>query len=298
LVLASRQENSDLFKAAIGGYGLLGVIVEATLRLTDNVPMERRAIKMSVKEYLSFFQKNIKNDKKILLHNANLYPDALKEVISITWYKTDKPVTEHDRLRKKKRFYIPQMIVEQVLARFSPSKKIRPELEIKKLSEKDPVVWRNYEMSYTVRELEPFTRFPSTTVLQEYFIPVAQAEQFINGLRTLIHDHKINVINISMRYVPKNTESVLSYARQDSFAFVLYINIWNTVEFKTKAKEWTIKLIDQALSCKGTYYLPYQLYATRQQLRDAYPRFTDFLKIKDQYDPEHHFVNRLFEKYA
>ena len=41
LVTASRTENADLFAGAIGGYGALGIIVEATISLTDNYAIER-----------------------------------------------------------------------------------------------------------------------------------------------------------------------------------------------------------------------------------------------------------------
>ena len=37
----SRDENADLFRLAIGGYGLFGVIAEVTLRLMPRVPVQR-----------------------------------------------------------------------------------------------------------------------------------------------------------------------------------------------------------------------------------------------------------------
>jgi FAD/FMN-containing dehydrogenase len=90
----------------------------------------------------------------------------------------------------------------------------------------------------------------------------------------------------------------LSYAHEDSFACVLYINIENTTKGLKKAEKWSQKLIDLALSFKGTYYLPYQLYATKEQLLKAYPQFPEFLEIKKKYDPHNRFSNLFFKKYG
>src|SRR5262250_3297519 len=46
LVEASPTENATLFYGAIGGYGALGVIVEAELQLADNTRVQRVAAKM------------------------------------------------------------------------------------------------------------------------------------------------------------------------------------------------------------------------------------------------------------
>ena len=51
VVMASRSMKSDLFYAAIGGYGLLGVILEAEIELTDNLPLKKVTNKFSVQEY-------------------------------------------------------------------------------------------------------------------------------------------------------------------------------------------------------------------------------------------------------
>src|SRR5262249_9201415 len=57
LVTASRTENPDLFYGCIGGYGGLGVIVEATLELADNARIARTIRKLPVTEYRDFFER-------------------------------------------------------------------------------------------------------------------------------------------------------------------------------------------------------------------------------------------------
>ena len=51
VVMASREENSDIFFGAIGGYGGMGVIVEATLSLKENIMLERVYDDMDVESY-------------------------------------------------------------------------------------------------------------------------------------------------------------------------------------------------------------------------------------------------------
>ena len=296
LITASRTKNQELFSAAIGGYGLVGVIVEATLSLTDNKKLEKKTQELAVDQYPAFFSKNIYHNSNAILHNANLYPNDLKKIISVTWCKTDKELTNTNRLQNSKNFYPTQQLGEQFVRRIPGYKKIRYAIDHKNFPTKE-VVWQNYEMSYSVKTLEPLTRFPSTTILQEYFIPCDKFHHFVDKLRTTIKKHNINIINVSIRHVPKNNESLLTYAPQESFAFVLYINIWNTGSGKRHAQQWTQKLIDHALSLSGIYYLPYQLYATPEQLHSSYPNLDRFLELKKKYDPNNRFVNKLFEHY-
>ncbi len=46
-----------------------------------------------------------------------------------------------------------------------------------------------------------------------------------------------------------------------------------------------------------TYYLPYQRYATRKQLIQAYPQIEQFFKLKKHYDPESLFENNWYNAY-
>lgn len=73
VVQASASENPEIFYGAIGGYGGLGVIVEATLQLDVNEKIERRVTPMATSEYLDHFRANVRNNPDIVFHNAAIY---------------------------------------------------------------------------------------------------------------------------------------------------------------------------------------------------------------------------------
>lgn len=296
LINANRQENYDIFRAAIGGYGYLGIIVEATLSLTQNSKMARKVVLMPAKNYKKFFFDQIHDNPEVIMHNGNLYPNDFNKVLSITWYKTNEDLTIKERLLEPGKVYPKELIGMQILRRVNATKKLRAKFEPKILNTKT-VVMRNFIMADDTKSLQPLLTFPTSHILQEYFIPCDQFDRFVKLLRNTINDYNVNVINCSIRYVKKNTESILSYASKDSFSFVLYINILNTDSGKKATQKWTQELIDNALICGGTFYLPYQLSARKDQLLKAYPNFKEFLKIKNHYDPQSIFSNELFRKY-
>ena len=60
----------------------------------------------------------------------------------------------------------------------------------------------------------------------------------------------------------------------------------------------TRDLIDLTLKYKGTFFLPYQLYFTKEQLQKAYPNIDAFFALKKKYDPTLLFMNSFYAKYA
>lgn len=61
-------------------------------------------------------------------------------------------------------------------------------------------------------------------VLQEYFVPIDAFTEYIDDLRNVLNEEEFNLLNITIRYVEKNENAVLSYAKDDMFALVLLIN--------------------------------------------------------------------------
>jgi FAD/FMN-containing dehydrogenase len=155
---------------------------------------------------------------------------------------------------------------------------------------------RNQDMYDSMDYLE--NRLRDTDILQEYFIPHEKMPQFVDGLRTIVKANGANLINVTIRIAHKDDITTLNYAKQDVFAYVLYFNQkFNEREGQILQKT-TMDLIDLALGLDGTYYLPYQLFYSKEQLRRAYPRVDEFFAAKKKYDPEELFSNKFYEKYG
>lgn len=301
LVTASRTENYDLFRAVIGGYGACGIIVSATLHLEDNYKIKRILKSMPASDFYRFYTHTIAHDKSIALFNANIYPPEFTEVVSFAWYKTDAPLTIQDMARTytNKSDVGPSYLdkfLEYAVSNYQLAQKLRLLLDSKIGLYNNYVVWRSYEMSDSVKFLAPSTEKVSK-ILQEYFVPMHEFDRFMDAIRKIVVDHQVKVLNISIRHVPKNCESILSYAQKDSFAFVFYIAIDNSSDGHASTRVWTQKLIDAALHVGGTYYLPYHILALPHQIKLSYPRYPEFIAIKQKYDPSNIFQNSLTRAY-
>ncbi len=137
-----------------------------------------------------------------------------------------------------------------------------------------------------------------TDLLQEYFIPLKNLKPFLKSLDFLIRTFSINLMNVHIRYVPKNTENVLSYVPENCMGIVIFFSQKLTTDETKKTELWTRHLIDTAHSLNGTYYLPTQLHATSEQLRKVYPAIDTFFKAKKLYDQQEFFINSFYKKYA
>lgn len=297
VIWVSRTENQEIFNAAIGGYGGIGIIVEVTLQLVDNVKVERETELVKVSDYNNFFKNNIKNDKDVIFQNGDLYPPNYDVVNNVSWKKTDKALTDVDRFTSNDENYW----LEQCLVAFVSSsdfgKWVRKNIIDPIYYSFDKVTWRNKEASYDVRELEPESRKEETYVLQEYFIPVKHIDSFIPKMKTIFEKYNVNVINVSLRHAFSDKESYLSWADEEVFAFVIYYKQGTDIASQEEVKQWTIEMTHAILSENGKWYLPYQPHATIAQFEKAYPNARKYFELKNKIDSSHRFTNQLLDKY-
>lgn len=296
VVEASRTKNCDLFHGAIGGYGGLGVIVEATLRLAKNCKVKRTFEHVDIKDYLEYFRANIRENADIVFHNADIYPPHYTKVRAISWSETDEPVTQKNRLYVKKPVYPLHQYFMWSVSELPFGKWRREHILEPVLDSKPQVHWRNYEAGYDVAELEKFSD-KTAYILQEYFVPVSHCAEFVELMGEVLNRNDVNVMNVSIRHAKPDLDSYLSWSREEVFAFVLYYKQGKTSSEQTSVGVWTRELIDCALKFGGSYYLPYQQRATSGQFHAAYPRAKELFKLKSDIDPDFRFRNVIWDQY-
>lgn len=297
IIEASRQKNPELFRAAIGGYGAVGVITEVELDLAQNVRMERIVTKVPLDGYVDFFKGKVLGDSASVMHNADLLPPRFDAPVAVTWRETSKDLTQTAPLVPRGQTYALEQNVVWALTELPGGAKVRKSVIHPLLMAGGVVKWRNHEASLDLAELEPRSRTESTYVLQEYFVPPRYFVLFAQGLARVLRRHGVMALNVSIRHSPADELALLPWAREEVFSFVLYYKQKTHAQAQEEVGRWTRELIALALAHHGRYYLPYQLHATQEQFDAAYPEAEQLRALKRRVDPAGRLSNEMWAKY-
>lgn len=311
IVTASPTQNTELFKHVLGGYGLFGVILDVDLEVVPNEMYTWTTDYIDYTEFPTFYKDRIANNDDVGLMYARLSPSPtgyLTETAVHTFTKTtwDKPIPplQPDTLSSLNRFvinlsktgdfgrWIRWQLEKHVENKFHTCVSRNEAMSPNEVC----TVVRNQEMYDSMKYLK--NKLPDTDILQEYFIPPEKMVEFVDGLREVVQKNNANLLNVTIRIVHKDTITSLPYATDDRFAFVLYFNQKLNDEESKVLEKTTSDLISLAESVGGTFYLPYQLYYSPEQLRAAYPNVDSFFIAKKKFDPSELFMNTWYKKYS
>lgn len=297
----SRTENPELFSLVIGGYGLFGVILDVEMDLTKNDTYKKAEKTVPYKDYNAYFdtlQKN-KEIQNIFARFSVVDDESLLDELIVTTYQTTRSDVKKLRDLQKDNTTLKKFVFG-ISRKYNYGKKIRWYLQKNHSNLIEPPLVTRNNLDYNDTAFLDYYSTSDTDILQEYFFPRAALPKFVDKLRDIVQKNDINLLSATVRYVPHNNESVLSYSDHegDLFAVVLYMNVGTSDKDQEYVKKWTQELIEYSLTLDGTYYLPYQLYASQEQIRNAYPRLEEFFDKKLEYDPQELFTNTFYAKYA
>jgi FAD/FMN-containing dehydrogenase len=308
---ASPTENPELFRSTLGGYGLMGVILDVALDVVENEMYVWKTHYLDYRGFPSHYAKNVEGNPNIGLAYGRLSmsPSSYLSETAIHTYEKIPDSVPVQPLKPARFVWLDRFVINFSKTggfgrrvRWALEKYGEPRLHTcltrnQAMSrEEGCLVSRNQEMYDSMDYLE--NRLADTDILQEYFIPPHRMPEFVEGLHRIVAASGANLINVTIRIVHKDTVTALAYAKEDVFAYVLYFNQrFNEREGRILQKT-TTDLIELALGLNGTYYLPYQLFYSGEQLRRAYPNFDQFLAAKKTYDPIGLFTNKFYEKYG
>jgi len=314
IVNVSRAENPELFSLVVGGYGLFGVILDVDLEVVDNDIYQTERQVVSYKDFPEIFENEILPDPDLGLfygHLSTAPGSLLDEMIFYKYTKVELGDAEVPPLgevsgTKLRRFVLNFSKKGDVAMniKWFLEKYVEPQMEsctivprTQAMAEGEACfVSRNEPMhdsvTYTRNDLKS-----ETDILHEYFIPRDQFIPFVDGLRRIVQDHDVNLLNASVRVIHPES-NFLNYAPAEMYSIVLYINQPTTPEGNEQMGIVTRELIDLTVELNGRFFLPYQLHYTPEQLQRSYPMIADFFSAKKSYDPNGLFTNTFYEKYA
>jgi len=296
----SRQENSELFHLVIGGYGLVGVILDVGLRVTENSAYTATISKLGFSQLPDFFDTELRTDQALELGEADLSispENLLRDAVAITYSRSKGQARRADPLQDEDHTFRDRYFFD-LSRQYDWGKRVRwnfqKQLEYPHAGDQRT---RNNIFRSPIERIRHYSS-SDTDILQEYFIPLRSFIPFVDSLRDIIKNQRVNLLNATVRYVGPNNDAFLNYSRQPALAIVLYINVKTSAPGRVKSSAATKQIIDLALRNGGAFYLPYLLDYDKPQLLSAYPMTNDFFATKKKYDPSELFTNEFYAKYS
>ena len=284
----SRDADPELFRAAVGGYGLFGVIVEVELEtVADEVyRFEQRLV--ATADVARVFEDEVVPDADVRMMYAHLSTSPgsfLDEVILYTYRRVDDPRVTPPPLSANQDSRVARLVLNVARhggvgqrAKWAAQRHLLPHLRRCETSRNVALraaeaclVSRNQSLYNSLGLLDnELVQF--TDVLHEYFLPPEELAGFLADARKELRGHDAQLLSASIRSVEKG-ETLLSYAPGHRLSVVLYLSQRVTPAGHADMADLTRRLVARALDHDGTFYLPYQQHYSRADSERAYPRW-------------------------
>jgi FAD/FMN-containing dehydrogenase len=301
--ICSRSENSELFRLAIGGYGLFGVLTSVTLQLVPRQKLERIVEWSNSDEVIPILEKrtaagHLFGDFQYSIDDQST--DYMRKGILTTYRPVplDTPVhAEHSDFSSKE--YTALLVLAHENKRGAFAKYAESSLGMS-----GQVYWSDlnqmspYPMHYHwIVDQNTKSANPGTDMITEVYVPRPLLPDFLNEVRSDFLKNKIDNVYGTVRMIEKDDETFLAWARERFACVIFTIHADRTPTGLARLAATCRGIIDKASNHGGSYYLTYHRYATRNQIERCYPQFAEFMRWKKKYDPNEIFQSEWY-RYA
>ena len=277
----SRNENRDLFRLVCGGYGLLGVVYSATLRLDPRRKVERVVRLAHADELDDLFAQRIGEgylygDFQFEIDPAS--PGFLQHGICSCYHSVadDTPLGAATKLTAE---------VWSTLLHLAHSDKTRAyELYAAHYLSTSGQVYLS-DRHQLATYVPDYHWAGSSEMITELYVPRPLLADFLAAAARDLRPLEADIVYGTVRLIERDEESFLAWAREPWACVVLNLHVEHTPAGIEHAAVAFRRLIDLALERGGSFYLTYHRWATRRQLVAAYPQLPEFLAAKLEHDP-------------
>lgn len=303
----SRNEQPELFALVVGGYGLFGIVVSATLRLTRRLRVQRlvdvldlqdaaQAVNRRVDEGCvygdfqfvidpkdaSFLTRGVFACYKPLdsaAQEANQHSDGHADLTSDAWLQLLK--LAHDDKAKAFKLYAQHYLGTHGNTYWADSMQLSTYIP----SYADFLAQASAASGPPVAPDAPDAP-RETLVIGEHYVPQDAIGPFMVAARDVLLREQVEVIYGTIRAIQRDTTTFLPWAKCDYACVIFNLRTQHTDAGRARTAKAFQGLMQAALDLQGSFFLTYHRYATRAQLLLAYPQLPTFFAHKLRHDPQ------------
>ena len=296
LRVCSRDENPELFAAVVGGYGLFGVIIDATLRLAPRRRLRRIVDVIDLDDALNAayrrfdqgclygdFQYAIDpSDDGFLRRGVMACYEPVGEDFEVSDASADLDredwlaLLRLAHLDKRAAF---QRYSEHYLATHG------------RVYWSDTMQLSTYIPSYAefLADVRAGEGPDESLMITELYVPPDRLPAFMAAARRVLRESGVEDIYGTIRSIRADDTTLLRWAVQDFACIVFNLRTEHSEEGVARTSRAARELIDAAADEGGSFFLTYHRWATRAQLLRCHPAIETFLATKLEHDPDEVF---------
>jgi len=299
----SRTENRELFRLAIGGYGLFGVVTRVRLRLMPRTKLERVVEVMDTDELMAAFNRRMAEGYLYgdCQFSTDVNSDSFLKKGVFSCYRPLPPeaampaeVKELGEARWRELYYLShadtRRAYETYVSYYLSTSGQRYWSDTNQMS----LYLDDYHAELD-RRLQ--AKVKGTEMISELYVPRAALAAFLAAVRADLRQHGAQLIYGTIRLIEKDDESFLAWAREPWVCTVMNLHVDHDEDGRRKAADHFRRLIDRAIEFSGSYFPTYHRWATRRQVETCYPQMAEFLRLKRRYDPPEVFQSDWYRHY-
>lgn len=303
LVHCSRSENAELFRLAIGGYGLFGLVYSVTLKLVPRRKVQRVVEVTEIEEVMPALRRRIADG---FLYGDFQYSidktssDFLRKGVFSCYRPVDASTPIPVRQKKlaeenwKELLYLAHADKGQAFRRYADYY----------LSTSGQLYWSDtHQMSSYIDDYHVAldrrlgAAHKATEMITEIYVERDALPAFMRDVGEDFRKHDVDVIYGTVRLVERDDESFLAWATKPFACIIFNLHVVHTPDGMRHSAAAFRRLIDHGIRYGGSYYLTYHKHATRAQVLRCYPQFPEFLRLKRRHDPKEVFQSDWYRHY-
>ena len=300
-IRCSREENSELFRLAIGGYGLFGLIGTVTLKLVPRQKLRRVVEIIRSNDLPKRFEERIAQnflygDFQFSVDEKS--PDFLQRGV----FSCYQPIDEDEPISAKKELRDDDWL-ELLRLAYTDREKAFKRYSDYYLSTNGQTYWSDtnqlsaYLPSYAQKLHEQIGGDESSLIISEIYVPRPDLPSFLAQAASLLRSNRTTIIYGTVRLIEKDDESFLAWAKQPYACIIFNLLTFHTPAGMEGSARSFRGLIDLAIARGGSYYLTYHKFAKPEQVLACYPQFKEFLALKQKYDSAERFQSDWYRYY-
>ncbi len=293
IIICNRIQNSKLFRHALGGYGLMGIILEVWIKPVPNEILRSSHKVIHFQDFTREWNKMKESPVRLAFGRLLVAKSTFFEQILLSTYETTGQISnEPTEYRVSFKNSLARAIFRASL-NSQRGKSFRQWMENLLGGESSGIHARADLLMEPVRVFAN-NRKGKTDVLVEVFIPQERFATFIPDAKKIFSNQNTSLLNVTVREINQDIETALSYAKTKVFGLVMLFTIDQTKKAEKRLQSQINELIKRTLLYGGTFYLPYRNYANSAQLTESYPELKNFLSYKKEWDPQEIFSSGFY----